>query len=100
MSHYKFVDGGWVKWDGHAHSYGWHKAADILLEDLYVVWRALEALPVWPSYYAAKLGYEHGGAPVDKVEGYFKNAAPKMLTVEDAKRLVGISSSVLPAAAE
>src|SRR6185312_12045486 len=42
---------------GYAHSYGWHKAADILIEDLYTVWRAIEGLEVWPSYYAAKLGY-------------------------------------------
>lgn len=64
-----------------AHSTGWHKAADVFLEDLYVVWRALEGLPVWPSYYAAKLGYEHGGKICVN--------APKMLTVDDALATVG-----------
>lgn len=72
---------------GFAHSYGWHKAADVLLEDLYIVWRALEGLPVWPSYYAAKLGYEHGGK--------ISVNAPKMLTVEEALALVGDVGGVI-----
>lgn len=88
-------DGGWtgkikagtgrvVSARGFAHSTGWHKAADVFVEDLYIVWRALEGLPVWPSYYTAKLtpGYEHGGA-VAKVIG------PRMLTVEEALAIVG-----------
>lgn len=60
------------------------KAVDVLLEDLYVVWRALEGLPVWPSYYTAKLtaGYEHGGTIA-------KEIGPRMLTVEEALDLVG-----------
>lgn len=62
-------------------STGWHKAADVFIEDLYIVWRALEGLPVWPSYQAAKLGYEHGGKICVN--------APKMLSVADAIRLVG-----------
>jgi len=66
---------------GYSHSYGWHKAADIFLEDLYTIWRALEGLDVWPSYYAAKLGYEHGGK--------ISVNAPKKLTVEEALELVG-----------
>lgn len=66
---------------GYAHSYGWHKAADILLEDLYTVWRTLEGLDVWPSYYAAKLGYEHGGK--------ISVNAPTKLTLEGALELVG-----------
>lgn len=73
-------DGKVVSWDGHAHSYGWHKAADVFIEDLYIVWRAMEGLPVWPSYYAAKLGYEHGGK--------ISVNAPKMLTLEEALELV------------
>ncbi len=36
---------------------------------------------MWPSYYAAKLGYEHGGKVC--VE------APKMITVDEALALVG-----------
>jgi hypothetical protein len=75
-------DGRTVPWDGHAHSYGWHKAADILIEDLYIVWRTLAGMPVWPSYYAAKLGYEHGGK--------ISVNAPKMLSLDEAKALVGI----------
>lgn len=66
---------------GHAHSMGWHKAADVFLEDLYIVWRAMEGLPVWPSYYAAKLGYEHGGRICVN--------APKLISVEEALDMVG-----------
>ena len=43
------------------HSKAWHKMVHLLLEDLYVVWRTIEGLPVWPSYYSAKMGYGHGG---------------------------------------
>lgn len=57
------------------------KATDVFLEDLYIVWRALEGLPVWPSYYAAKLGYEHGGK--------ISVNEPRMLTVDEALALVG-----------
>ena len=66
---------------GHAFKKGWHKAADVLLEDLYIVWRTLEGLPVWPSYYAAKLGYEHGGK--------ISVNAPKNLSLAEALQLVG-----------
>jgi len=66
---------------GFAFSTGWHKAADVLLEDLYIVWRALEGLPVWPSYYAAKLGYEHGGK--------ISVNAPRLLSVDEALAIVG-----------
>lgn len=57
------------------------KMLDVFLEDLYVVWRALEGLPVWPDWYAGKLGYSHGGK--------IRVDAPKMLTLEEAKALVG-----------
>jgi len=60
---------------------GWHKAADVFIEDLYIVWRTLEGLEVWPSYYAAKLGYEHGGK--------ISVNAPRRLTLEQALDLVG-----------
>ena len=66
---------------GFAFSTGWHKAADVLIEDLYIVWRAIEGLPVWPSYYAAKLGYAHGGKIAVN--------APVSLTVDEALALVG-----------
>lgn len=76
--------GNTVSARGFAHSGGWHKAADVFIEDLYIVWRAIEGLPVWPSYYTAKLtaGYEHGGA-VAKVIG------PRMLTIDEALAVVG-----------
>lgn len=77
---------------GFAHSYGWHKAADVFLEDLYTVWRAIEGLPVWPSYYAAKLGYEHGGK--------ISVNAPRMLTVEEALEIVGMKKEAADQAAE
>jgi len=69
---------------GHINSTGWHKAADVFVEDLYVIWRALEGLEVWPSYYTAKLsgGFEHGGAPA-------KTIGPRMLTLEEALAVVG-----------
>lgn len=90
--HSERVDGAANKWrdhegewrggaKAHAHAKGWHKAADVFIEDLYIVWRAIEGLEVWPSYYAAKLGYEHGGK--------ISVNAPRMLTVDDALALVG-----------
>lgn len=60
------------------------KAAGVFIEDLYVVWRALEGLPVWPSYYAAKLGYAHGGQKIDVAA-----MGPKLITLADAVALVG-----------
>lgn len=65
---------------GFIHSTGWHKSADVLIEDLYIVWRALEGLPVWPSYYAAKLGYQHRG----KI-----TVQARMLTLEEALDVIG-----------
>lgn len=62
-------------------STGWHKAADVFVEDLYIVWRALEGHPVWCSYQAAKLGYEHGGK--------IAVTEPRRMTVAEALTLVG-----------
>ena len=56
---------------------GWMKAADLLLLDLYTVWRAIEGLPIWPSYVEGMRGYRHGD---DK---QIPNA-PEILTVEQA----------------
>lgn len=70
-----------VSANGFIHSTGWHKAVDVLLEDLYMVWRAIEGLPVWPSYYAAYLGYEHGGKIAVN--------APKAITVDEALTMIG-----------
>jgi hypothetical protein len=67
---------------GFAHSTGWHKAADVFLTDLYMVWRALDGLPVWCPYVADKLGYWHGSDMPAWQGG-------KMLTVDEAKTLVG-----------
>lgn len=79
----KIVNGGGktVSARGFARSKGMWKAVDVFLEDLYVVGRAMQGLPVWPSYYAAKLGYEHLGK--------ISVNAPKMLTVEEAFALIG-----------
>jgi hypothetical protein len=62
------------------HATGWHKAADVFIEDLYIVWRAIEGLPVWPDYHAAKLGYSHGGRICVN--------APRMISVAEALQLV------------
>lgn len=84
------------KWEGHEggakgyiHSKSWHKAVHLFLEDMYIVWRSLEGLPVWPSYYAAKLGYGHGGMPTASIYG--AGLGPKLLTVSDALSLCGLS---------
>lgn len=75
------VRGKMVSAKGAAHNYGWHRAASIFIEDLYTVWRALEGLDVWPGYYAAKLGYEHGGKIIVN--------APRQLSLAEAIALVG-----------
>lgn len=79
------------KWEKGAKAFirstGWHKACDVFLEDLYIIGRTLAGLPVWPSYYAAKLGYTHGGKV--KVE---KGDAPRLLTLDEALNLVGDAS--------
>jgi hypothetical protein len=82
----------------HPHSKAWHKMVHLLLEDLYIVWRAIEGLPVWPSYYSAKLGYTHGGMPTNRMgDGTdWRMIGPKMLTVEEALRLVGIDETRAP----
>ena len=66
---------------GFIHGTGWHKAADLLLEDLYTVWRTLEGLPVWPSYHAGKLGHVHNGQ--------VRVNEAQMLTIEEALEVVG-----------
>lgn len=74
------------------------KAIHLLLEDLYVVWRALEGLPVWPSFYSAKMGYSHGGMPCQ--------VGPRMMTVKEALAIVdvpkasGYARTDMPAAVE
>lgn len=63
------------------HATGWHKAADVFLADLYTVWRALEGLPVWPTYVEWITGYAHGGKPAMN--------APTMMSVDEALAKVG-----------
>jgi len=78
---------------GFVHSTGWHKACDVFLCDLYTVWRALEGLPVWPTYVEWITGYAHGGIP--------KVNEPEMLTLDDALSRVGdVAPRPLPVAAE
>lgn len=84
---YRDIEGNWHKGGRmRAHSKGWHKAASVFLEDLYTIGRASLGLPVWPSYYAAKLGYEHGGKVLTPKPGV---NVPKFLTIEEALELVG-----------
>lgn len=67
---------------GKAESKGRWKACDVFIEDLYTVWRALEGLPVWPSYHDGVLrGHKHGGEKCHNV--------PVDLTVERALEVVG-----------
>ena len=57
------------------------KAITRMLEDLYIVWRAVEGLPAWPTYYEQSLKAAHGGVPL-------KDLAPVVRTTEEAKRVV------------
>jgi hypothetical protein len=60
---------------------GRRKATDLFLEDLYVLWRTLEGLPVWPDLYSVRRGFYHGGAPCVN-EG-------KVLSLNEALKVVG-----------
>lgn len=64
-------------------SKGMWKSIGVFLEDLYIVWRSIEGLPVWPTYQTAKHfgGFDHGG----KYVGH----APRVITVEEALAVVG-----------
>lgn len=76
---------GWI------HSKCWHKVVHLFLEDLYTVWRSLENLPVWPSYYAAKMGYGHNGIPMPNDSKLGAGVGPKLLALSEAQTMVGIS---------
>jgi hypothetical protein len=69
-----------VKSMGWVDATGRRKATSVFLEDLYIVWRAIEGLEVWPAYHAKQLGHFHGGKVC--------NNTPAMLTVEQALELV------------
>jgi len=93
----EWVPFGKDKWQKGAKAFiratGWHKAADVFIEDVYIVGRTLAGLPVWPSYYAAKLGYEHGGKICVN--------EPRLLTIDQALEMVGdVGSKPLAEAAE
>jgi hypothetical protein len=68
---------------GHAFQKGWHVAAQLFAYDLYLVWRAIEGLPSWTTWYDWARGYEHGRGPLPREN------APRMLTVEQALEIVG-----------
>ena len=61
---------------------GMWKAADVFVEDLYTVWRAMEGLEVWPDWYDVRRGHLHGGEPI----GW---TGPRVITLEEALRIVG-----------
>jgi hypothetical protein len=44
----------------HKHNAALRYCVKMFIKDLYVVWRELEGLQVWPSYEEAKLGLRHG----------------------------------------
>lgn len=58
------------------------KAAGVFLEDLYVAWRAIDGLPVWPDLYDMRRGFRHGGV---KLLG----SGPQSMTFEEAVDLIG-----------
>ena len=68
---------------GYAHSKGWHVAAQLFVYDLYLIWRALEGLPSWTTWYDWARGYEHGRGPLPREN------APRMLTVDQALEIIG-----------
>lgn len=62
---------------------GWVKSADLLALDLYVIWRTLEGLPVWPTYLEGVVrGAEH------KTGRLIPNA-PRVLTMDEAREMIG-----------
>lgn len=70
----------------HVHMMSKRVAAQLFLEDVYLVWRALEGLPVWPSYQAGKLGHVHAG----KV----RVTDAETITVERALEIVGMAPAI------
>ena len=44
------------------------KAITRMLEDLYIVWRAIEGLPAWPTYYEQTMKHAHGGVPLKDLQ--------------------------------
>ena len=87
-----------VRADGEIKPMGWidatgrRKATSVFLEDLYIVWRTLEGLDVWPAYHAKQLGHFHGGKVC--------NNTPRRLTIDEALELVAWKGRVVAEAAE
>jgi len=80
---------------GKAHDAGRRAATDLLLYDLYLVWRAIEGLPSWVTWYDWTRGYEHGRGPLPREN------APRMLTVDEALAIVGnVGKDIVAIAAE
>jgi hypothetical protein len=71
---------------------GRRKATDVFLEDLYLVWRASEGLPVWPAWYAKERGHYHGGKVCVN--------EPEIITVDEALELIGLKARSVATAAE
>jgi hypothetical protein len=76
-------NGKMISVKGYAHSKGWHVAAQLFVYDLYLIWRAVEGLPSWTTWYDWARGYEHGRGPLPREN------VPRMLTVEQAIDLIG-----------
>jgi len=65
----------------------WRVGAQLFLEHLYIVWRTLEGLEVWPGYHEAMRRYAHmTHEPVEN--------KPERLTLEEALRRVGVLDKV------
>ena len=73
---------GRVMRPGEADDKGRRKATDLFLWDLYVMWRTIEGLPVWPDKYSSMRGFMHGGAGCENV--------PKLLSLDEAMELSGL----------
>ena len=68
---------------GAADSKGRNKATDVFLLDLYTVWRSIEGLESWPSYYEQHVGEGHRGWHLLGSNG------PQRFTVDAALLLAG-----------
>jgi hypothetical protein len=67
---------------GKADQKGLRKAVDIFLSDFYTLWRSMEGLPIWPSYYDSRRGELHGGIPLE-------DRGASRHTLESALKMVG-----------
>lgn len=70
---------------GEAHDKGRRKATDLFLWDLYVVWRAIEGLPIWADKWAVTRGTMHGGGPAWQ--------GPRDISLDEAMEMIGMASA-------